>query len=345
MSRSRLLACLSCAALVAALAGCSGGSTPSTEPSTSTTSSSPPVSSTRVAALTRLNGAWPLTGEKVSGSLPNRPVYVVKIDNTANSVPQVGLKGADMVVEELVEGGLTRLAAFYYSHTPKLVGPVRSMRASDVGVVKPARAYLAASGAAPKTVRVIAAAGIRTFTEGAPGFFRSIHRPAPYNLMLDLARLTRHPAKGWHPPQAPYLPFATSQAFHGQLKVHSMAVTFSGAHTTMWALRRGNWVRTNSYAQKRDDFRVNNVLILRVREGNAGYLDPAGNPVPETLFWGKGSGLLVHGAHAVRLTWHKRFKKSPIRLTGPAGGKVSVPPGHTFIELVPRTGAKVSLRR
>jgi hypothetical protein len=54
------------------------------------------------------------------------------MDNTVSSRPQVGLSKADMVVEELVEGGLTRLAVFYYSHLAGIVGPIRSMRASAV---------------------------------------------------------------------------------------------------------------------------------------------------------------------------------------------------------------------
>ncbi len=39
------------------------------------------------------------------------------------------------MVEELVEGGLTRLAVFFYSQVPDNAGPVRSMRASDIGIV------------------------------------------------------------------------------------------------------------------------------------------------------------------------------------------------------------------
>ena len=45
-------------------------------------------------------------------------MIVTKIDNTSSSAPQVGLGSADLVVEELVEGGFTRLAAFYYSEVP-----------------------------------------------------------------------------------------------------------------------------------------------------------------------------------------------------------------------------------
>ena len=50
--------------------------------------------------------APPLTGLVVKGKVPNHPVLAVKIDNSSNSAPQVGLGSADMVAEELVEGGL-----------------------------------------------------------------------------------------------------------------------------------------------------------------------------------------------------------------------------------------------
>ena len=32
---------------------------------------------------------------------------------------------------------MTRLAVFFYRHLPKVAVPVRSMRASDIGIVKP----------------------------------------------------------------------------------------------------------------------------------------------------------------------------------------------------------------
>ena len=82
---------------------------------------------------------------------------VAKIDNTDSQQPQIGLGKADLITEELVEGGITRLAVFFYQHLPELVGPVRSMRASDIGIVKPAHAVIVASGAAPPTMRRIKA--------------------------------------------------------------------------------------------------------------------------------------------------------------------------------------------
>ena len=55
---------------------------------------------------------WPLTGLEVPGGKSaalTHPVLVLKMDNTSSSAPQVGLGKADLVVEELVEGGVCLL--------------------------------------------------------------------------------------------------------------------------------------------------------------------------------------------------------------------------------------------
>ncbi len=301
-----------------------------------------PSPSVRTGAYVQLNGRWPLTGEKLTGRLPHRPVYVVKIDNSEASAPQIGLKGADMIVEELVEGGITRLAVFFYQRLPSVVGPVRSMRASDIGIVSPVNAVLVASGGAPRTVARIRRVHIQALTESSGGFYRDYGRTPPYNLFMKTSGL--RPGR-WKHPSHGYLPFGSASAFRGGTRVRSMSITFSGSHTTNWAWTPRGWTRPGSYAQAGDDFRADNVLILKVRIGNAGYFDPAGNPVPESIFIGSGAGTLVHGDHRVNVRWHKKRFGSKLLLTGPAGRHLTVPSGHTWIELIPAGTGRAVFRR
>jgi hypothetical protein len=267
-------------------------------------------------------------------------VLVVKIDNSVSSQPQIGLGAADLVTEELVEGGSTRLAVFYYSRVPQLVGPVRSMRATDIGIVKPAKAVLVASGGAPPTVARVKAAGITAYTEGATGYRRDTSRRAPYNLFMGLSRLART-TKARESVRS-YLPFGAAALPKGR-RARGLAATFSGSHTTRWTYRGGRYVNANSFAAPGDRFRPDNVLVLRVQVGDAGYLDPAGNHVPETKFTGSGTAMLFHGGRVVRGTWTKSLD-SPVSLRTKAG-PLQVPVGHTWIELVPRTGGQVSVTR
>jgi hypothetical protein len=265
---------------------------------------------------------------------------VVKIDNSANSAPQVGLSGADLVTEELVEGGSTRLAVFFYQHTPALVGPVRSMRATDIGIVKPAGAVLVASGGAPPTVRRVAAAHIPTYTEGATGYERDAGRTAPYNLFMHLDRLAA--SLKARAPVPTYLPFGAARDLPRGRPAKGLSAVFSGGHTTSWTYAGGHYTNQNSFAAAGDRFTPDTVLVLRVRVGDAGYRDPAGNPVPETKLTGTGTALLFHGGRVVRASWSKTLGSTVTLRT--KKGRLSVPAGHTWIELVPAHGGRVAIR-
>jgi hypothetical protein len=291
---------------------------------------------------------WPLTGLKVpltKTAKLHHPVLVAKMDNTVSSRPQVGLSKADMVVEELVEGGLTRLAAFYYSHVPGNVGPIRSMRGSDIDVVSPVHASMVTSGAAGRTIARIRAAHIRFYGQGTKGMYRSWHRAAPYNLFVHLRKVA---AVAKRKPAAPpgYLAWGSAKDLPQGRKVTKIRAQFSAAHTTKWVLRNGRYHNTNSNAPARDRFPATNVLVLRVREGDAGYLDPAGNHVPVTLLTGSGNALLFHGGRMVAATWHKgKAATSRIKLTTRKGQELEVPAGHTWIELVPVHGGRVTFSK
>jgi hypothetical protein len=291
---------------------------------------------------------WPLTGLKVSAgktSALDHPVLVAKMDNTFSSQPQVGLSKADMVVEELVEGGLTRLAAFYYSEIPDNAGPIRSMRASDIDVVSPVHASMVTSGAAGRTIARIKGAKIPFYGEGTKGMYRSSDRAAPYNLLVHLNEVAKAAkAKATTPPD--YFQWGNGQDLPKGIKVTTISAQFSGGHTTQWKFENGSYHNLNSNAPQGDQFPATNVIVLRVREGDAGYLDPAGNHVPETLFTGTGNALLFHDGRMIAANWKKgKAATSRVSLTTKKGQKLQVPAGHTWIELVPVDGGNVVFKK
>ncbi len=286
---------------------------------------------------------WPLTGiEGESGTVAqDHPILVVKMDNTEASAPQLGLGKADMVVEELVEGGLTRLAAFFYSELPTTVGPVRSMRASDIGIVSPVGASVVTSGAAQVTIDRIKKAGITFYQEGADGFFRDSKRSAPYNLFDHLTETAELAKADDSEVPEPYLAWGTEADFPGGQAATEITVPFSAGHSTKWSYDGTSYTNTNSNAADDDQFAADTVLVLRVRVGDAGYTDPAGNPVPETKFTGSGKALVFHGGTMVRGTWTKDSESGELELST-AAGPLPIPAGHTWIELAPNTGDEVT---
>ena len=344
----RLVAAIAAAAL--SLTACSGA-TPEKK--------SDPASKNNSEKLVEVS---PLTGLELPGGRPNRPIMVAKIDNTASANPQYGLNKADLVVEELVEGGLTRLAAFFYTNTPSKIGPVRSARATDIGIATPVNAQLIASGGAPKTNKRVKSAGIKFHSEdaGAKGFSSDPNRGRPYNRLMNLKTLLKgmtavdipgayftwsaKAAKKSEEPSADASTDASATPAPQPKTATSASVGFSRSSVTKWGFKDGKWSRTNGVAASGTDFKADTMVVLFSKVGDAGYLDPAGNNVPETEFEGGGRAVVFHGDSVIEGTWVKQNLDSTITMLDEAGEPLTLEPGNVWIELVPKGDGKVSYK-
>jgi len=335
--------CAAALVLLVAATSCSGDDRDedAAQPTRSATVSSP----SRSASPTPPVPAYlPLTGQEAKGTPVVRPAMVIKLDNTRPSRPQVGLGDADLVVEELVEGGYTRLAAFYHSKLPALVGPVRSLRTSDIGLVAPTGGVIVASGGAGVAVRALRAAGISMAAFEETGYTRERSRRAPYNLFVAPERVLSQ----WkeQPVPAPYLAWrrgrSAATAPAGK-SVSRVAARFSRVHATSWTYGDGAWRRTGELAANGDAFEPTTLIVLRVATRDAGYRDGAGNPVPETVTTGSGDATVLIGDQAVTARWAKSSAAATWKFTTADGAPLTIPPGRVWIELVPATGGAVTV--
>jgi hypothetical protein len=296
----------------------------------------------------------PTTGKAMRNGRPDHPVFVVKVENTEGGQPQYGLNKADMVIEELVEGGLTRLAAFYYANLPTKIGHVRSMRASDIGIASPVGGQIVASGGAAGTYKKIKKAGVTIFSEdyGAPGFTSDPAKVRPYNRLINLQTIAKHakdsrifgPYFTWTPPKSKATPTPSDSASAPKPKrANSADVGFSNSTHTRWAYSAHTWHRTNGHAAAGQDLKANTLIVMFCKVGDAGYLDPAGNPVPTTDLEGTGRAVLFHGKDVTETTWSKRTVRSTISFKAKDGSPVTINPGHVFVELVPKSGGSVKI--
>lgn len=297
----------------------------------------------------------PLTGKPMADGRPDHPVFIVKVENTEGGQPQYGLRKADLVIEELVEGGLTRLAAFYYSNLPTKVGHVRSMRASDIGIASPVGGQIVASGGAARTYTRVKKAGITIFSEdyGAPGFSSDPAKVRPYNRLVNLQSIAKKakdtrifgPYLSWTPAKgakATATPTDSATPPPTPKKVTTADVGFSNSTHTRWSFSGHTWHRVNGHAAAGQDFKADTLVVMFCKIGDAGYLDPAGNPVPETDLKGTGRAMIFDGKKLTEATWTKSGLRSTISFTGKDGSPVTIDPGHVFLELVPKSGGSVS---
>src|SRR5204862_483302 len=150
--------------------------TTTTEASTTTAGPAPTAPAVPVAPEVGLPDP---TGESLT-----RPALWVKVENTPEARPQTGLDVADVVYEQVTEGGITRFITLFNSQIPDIVGPIRSTRAMDSDVVAPLGGAFVYSGGIPQSVALINQAPVVAIdqTAAGPAMYRDSSRRAPHNL-------------------------------------------------------------------------------------------------------------------------------------------------------------------
>jgi hypothetical protein len=330
--RTRVAAVLAPLAALALLAACGGGghrtagsTGPSAGPASSVASGAP--------AAPALN---PLTGLQPS----RNPVVAVKIEDTADARPQVGLEQADIVYIEQVEGGLTRLVAVFDSTLPARVGPVRSTRNDDPEIMAQYGPVIyVASGGSPEEYKPLDHSKLRAVINdrGGPGFSRAGNRPIPHNLFADLRYIATR-VKG---PRARSIGLVWSRSLANASKPGLAVSTRVGATPVVfrWSSAAHRYLR---YYDGRPDrsaagraIATPNVIVQFVR-GNAfpADIDPAGNPAWYQHTVGSGRVVVFRSGRRIDGRWRRAAPPDGTTLTDASGKPIALAPGGAWFVLV-----------
>jgi hypothetical protein len=303
--------------------------------STTTTTVPPPIA--------------PLTGlPDPGGAALTRPALTVKIENTPEALPQWGINQADVVYEEIVNGGITRLAAIFNSQAPAKVGPVRSVRPTDTQVVWPIGGIFAYSGGAAYAVASIETAPVKLIDETNAGtaMFRDLSLEAPHNLFAiapQLFALGKTLGAAPTPPPALFSYRSPDQKVPGP-SVASFVVQFPSIYPVTWT-----W-DTTTLSWDRTLFGMPDVTGTGVRESPKNvivmyinYVNGIGTMSSYGDLQGSGTAEVFTDGHEVRGTWSRGPVKSDVIQYDTASGlPIALTPGQTWIELLD-VGAAVTV--
>ncbi|MEY3662189.1 MAG: hypothetical protein RLZ49_870 [Actinomycetota bacterium] len=308
---------------------------------------------------------WSLTGLPGPDDAQIQPIVVVKIENDPIVRPQTGLDRADLIFEELVEGGMTRFAAVYQSDLPDEVGPVRSVRHVDVAIAEPMADAFVFSGGARRTMKFVKRkipTSISVINEGAPGMYRKPGLSAPHDLFIKLSEIldsiapknTASTGFFVRPEVKPVVasaspsasssasasPKPSSTALTGK-PVTQVGVKFSSFSGPNWKWNAADkmWMRSEGIKpflnKDGTQFGTNNLVIIEVREIDAGYKGQTGGYVPRTVLTGSGRAWVLSDGKAVEVAWKKPFVDAQMELTDLDGNPFTMPTGRTWVELLP----------
>ncbi len=291
----------------------------------------------------------PLTGLPApNGNIPPRPAMAVKIDNYPAGRPQSGLDKADIVFEEPVEGGITRYAAVFQCQNVALIGPVRSARNIDIGILgQLGNPLLAHVGGIDPVIANIEASPIVNVDIG------------------DSESLMIHPA-GHVPPDSDYTSTAIVYGTHptmttppqplftysktpppGGTPVSTVHIDFSGTSDVTWKWNPTTNTFLRFYNGTTPDMLANNVqnaaanvVVQYVQvsygpwlENSEGGLEVQADLYPNA----SGTAVVYRNGMAINATWHRSTLGSPTQFVNAFGVPIPLQPGQTWVELVPNT--------
>lgn len=310
-----------------AIAGCSSGGNnakPTAAPPTQSATPTPKPPATS-----------PFTGLRHG---VGNPVLAVKIDNTHAAHPQAGLKSADLVYVEQVEGGVTRVMGVFSSHLPSRIGPVRSARISDLHILRqfghPAFAY---SGAQHKLLPDIAKAPLYDVSPDHAGgaYTRDGGRPVPYNLFASPKALLKKAPKA---SKAKSIGFTFGSAPEGGKKISSYSVRYPSAKFGFrWSSAAKKWqISADGSADKAAEggrLAAPTIVVQWCKVDRSRFHDFLGNYTPFIHSTGTGTATVLRDGHAYNAKWSRPSESKGTTFTTTDGKPMNFHTGQVWILL------------
>lgn len=283
----------------------------------------------------------PLTGLPSNEAITNRPLAVM-INNAPAARPQSGLSSADIILEVLAEGGITRFIAIFQSEGgAETVGPVRSIRPYLIQLGESYDGVLVHAGGSPEAYSILQRQQKQHMDEisnGGPYFWRSSDRKAPHNLYTSVDKLREGAdIKGYsHDSVSPVYTYneegstssgETAKQFEIHYLLNSYNVTYDYDEVS------GRYMRlVNGKAdQDMDNGEQLGAANIIVAGADHKVLDDVGR-LSVNLEQG-GEAMLFQKGKMIRGQWEK--KQGDIIRFVQDGSEVALVPGKTFISIVP----------
>ncbi len=304
-----------------------------------------PIASPANASSTSLSlgPPCPLSGVSTRrGTVPQRPAVAIKVDNYPDARPQSGLDKADVVFEEPVEGGITRLVAVFQCNQAPLIGPIRSAREPDVAIIDElSRPIFVHVGGIDPIIALINSANDdnldccqSSIIEHVPG------RYAPFDTYTSTSAIWGlYPAR--KTPPSPIFTYSRSVSGVGAITA-SARIPFSSTNdnTWQWNPAAGQWMLsiggTAATLLGGGQIGVTNVVIMTVDTWTGPWVENSeGAHEVEVDPTSGGPVEVLRNGVSISGTWSRSSISQPARLEGSDGTPITLAPGETWVEMVP----------
>lgn len=277
----------------------------------------------------------------------NRPVAVMT-ENTQVTLPQYGLRSADVIYECPVEGGITRLMAIYQNYKKlEKVGNVRSCRLYYVYFAKEFDAVYFHAGESKYALSLLNSSYIENVDgitgKGGTYYYRDNSRKAPHNLyttgeklsaaMSDYGYDTKLPDN-----QVPHYQFTTEDAPNllsdGQ-KAAVVKLYYVDAKPWFEYNKKDGLYYRFEFGKKQVDGLNNKQLAVKniIIQNCASSLKDSSNGTLDINYMSGGDGMYITNGRAVSITWRRESADDITHYYDENGDEIILNPGKTWVAI------------
>ena len=297
----------------------------------------------------------PFRGTPIDSTELYSPPLALKIDNAPTALPQQGLQDADIVFEELVEGGLTRFLAIFHSQIPASVGPIRSGRSTDIPLLMPFDGALfgwsGSNWAFRKLLDTVAITDVGLYRNPSH-YWRQTERISPSNLWVRASQLFNKEAHDPHSsePLWPYeLPEETTSGPSREIK--GVKVDWGSTKVEhLWDAARSGWTRSQNddphvvlgLKGEQHELAPENLIIQFTKYVLTNEEDVNGARIPLGLVSeGSGTAWILKDGGLIEGRWIKANVTVHTDFFDNQGRLIAMSPGSTWVLLAPRDSVEI----
>ena len=285
--------------------------------------------------------------------------YAVMINCKSEALPQAGLQDAYMVYEETVEGGITRMIAFFKDKDLSKIGSVRSARVQYLPYVFEHDAIYVHAGGSVEAKNRIANEHINDIDVDGQYGIRDKElakvRAWEHTLFTTTELLnkatntfgyrkttTQKPVLNYQAKEVDLSKYETKEANNVSIKyTYYRTANYTYDPESKTYLRFMNETKNTDLVTGKQ-YQVKNILIYGVQYNTitlrrVGYSDPQ--------IYGTGEGYYLTNGVALPITWEKKDEKSQtVYKVKETGEELIVNDGNTYVQIYPTNGGVLTIK-
>jgi hypothetical protein len=282
----------------------------------------------------------PLNGTAVSEESLTRRILGVKVDNHLEARPQSGIEKADLIFEIWVEG-LTRYLAFFQASDVEYIGPIRSMRPTDIALQNPFGAGFVNSGGQDWVYELAWNSSVRYFLE-PEGTFRISDRYPPHNLYGDTVALRTLDDRGdYDEPLEALWNFGEMPEDATPATQISMTYPYEFSSSWYWNPVLNHYEKDTTgnphyYLDSEGNAQrvsADTLIVFEMDVYMTCYGCTSGRVVPVTVTTGSGPAWILAEGKVVSGTWSRESDAEWFSIQDENGSDLKVPPGRIWVTL------------